>query len=1307
MQQSVDDSPGVILVLGAPGTGKSLLGAKLAQLSPDRVVFLSVGNRLRELGDLDAYRQEPSLQKLEGLRQTARSMVEVEFQRILSPLTRKVEGHSSHSILVLEFVKEIDDAYAIMDLLRTYDRIRLLQILYVSNPCVGQKLWQQAPRSIRPNVSTERDKERAVAERQAKWNVNVGALLEFFSSLGLMSEVSEYGHESILAQLGYSAAPDRQNGTSNLSTGKPQWASSLILPPSLTFTPLQWVVSPRLLTDKKFVDSLLHETEAITELRMFAASPKLPVPSHPVDTVEGAAWVAWPGRYCVSRKCDGTRHLLIVGGDGIARLRNRSGFMYEYPVRVARKSRAPSPNALLPAGTVLDGELVWVGGQGFFLAFDAISVGDSERHKRAWQLQLPDRLALLRDVLALEEAETCVELLQAAEEAKEQKTKDSAIVKELWCEEEKAWEEYVTSSVSAKTREVAAATHSRRRPMRSSKPFLANAAFYRDVAKSYEKDRKPWPALLRQLHKKQQAPAPGLDTLTVVWKQHLSVTAASLEELEATLPACPYPTDGLVFTPRETPYVLGMEELLRKWQPLEQAFGDIQAGVGLSAKFLEARIAPIRLVPGLVYECRLDECRRISGDPRLRHRDDGPGLGPQWRPVSIRWDKLRGNHPSALSAMKLRRSDEALLDAVAHAQAKQTELLLCASLRAVALPGRPAEDGAPAPPSATRFHPARATLPFDGLYRAILAAVAGGSVERTVDTATGLEIFNRRPRDPASPNPGGASREALAAPPPPPTGIESMCRGLVCHPPSARVVATPFGSFADPPGRPWPASRRDEVARAAVKVDGSLAIAFLWEGALRVCTRRRMDSEQALWAQAWLRSRAPADAFEPGWTYLFEAVFADNAMVVPYPFDSPVLLAAVAPDGARAPHAACAALAARMGVMLAPSVEGTLGEFERFLAPPRAMPRAQSGPDSDSESEPEAGGGGTGGRRRAPRPAFASEYESASDSDRQGLLASTPPAAFEGWVVTCGDGTNVKLVDGAYKRSSAAADLLHPLIVWDRVRTGGEGRSGMLDRRCLAAHHRAELAAILDALQASYGRARGLVLAQALPGPGLEAARSDSVPEAPHGSGSGPAPSGSGAEGLGAEALALAADTARRLGGAGPASMHYDTALGRRQPRHWCLLGAPGSASGGGHGLMRTLLLDCVRPGADGSLPGYAPSRGCLATIAKGWAGGPRFGRLAAAAEPLIAAKLSGAESSLLGLVLGELDGRAMAGALLVSREWSVAIRNAPGFADRVEKMVSLGLSNELGLSYRDDMEGLGYSDSEPEDYVYSGYGSR
>lgn len=57
--------------------------------------------------------------------------------------------------------------------------------------------------------------------------------------------------------------------------------------------------------------------------------------------------------------------------------------------------------------------------------------------------------------------------------------------------------------------------------------------------------------------------------------------------------------------------------------------------------------------------------------------------------------------------------------------------------------------------------------------------------------------------------------------------------------------------------RNWPGSQSDsaadqsdsaahqsDLAAASPKVDGSLVIAFLWEGRLRVATRRRMDSEQ-------------------------------------------------------------------------------------------------------------------------------------------------------------------------------------------------------------------------------------------------------------------------------------------------------------------------------------------------------------------------------------------------------------------------------------------------------------------------------
>jgi hypothetical protein len=43
------------------------------------------------------------------------------------------------------------------------------------------------------------------------------------------------------------------------------------------------------------------------------------------------------------------------------------------------------------------------------------------------------------------------------------------------------------------------------------------------------------------LVKKQQAPPPGSDSITVLVKQHAPVTAQQLQQLQDTLPACTLP----------------------------------------------------------------------------------------------------------------------------------------------------------------------------------------------------------------------------------------------------------------------------------------------------------------------------------------------------------------------------------------------------------------------------------------------------------------------------------------------------------------------------------------------------------------------------------------------------------------------------------------------------------------------------------------------------------------------------------------------------------------------------------------------
>ena len=82
-----------------------------------------------------------------------------------------------------------------------------------------------------------------------------------------------------------------------------------------------------------------------------------------------------------------------------------------------------------------------------------------------------------------------------------------------------------------------------------------------------------------------------------------------------------------------------------------------------------------------------------------------------------------------------------------------------------------------------------------------------------------------------------------------------------------------------------------EMVEATIKYDGSLGIAFLWNGEVMVTTRRRMDSEQAIWARRWINDNCNLAMFQRGYTYLFEIIYQSNTVIVNYPFQGLVLLA--------------------------------------------------------------------------------------------------------------------------------------------------------------------------------------------------------------------------------------------------------------------------------------------------------------------------------------------------------------------------------------------------------------------------------
>src|ERR1700733_5119468 len=96
-----------------------------------------------------------------------------------------------------------------------------------------------------------------------------------------------------------------------------------------------------------------------------------------------------------------------------------------------------------------------------------------------------------------------------------------------------------------------------------------------------------------------------------------------------------------------------------------------------------------------------------------------------------------------------------------------------------------------------------------------------------------------------------------------------LARGLILHPATKRVIATPFPKFFN-------AGERNGSTPALPfevfeKVDGSLGILHYFDGSWRASTKGAFDSPQARWVESRLAGR-DLSALVPGTTYLVEAV---------------------------------------------------------------------------------------------------------------------------------------------------------------------------------------------------------------------------------------------------------------------------------------------------------------------------------------------------------------------------------------------------------------------------------------------------
>ncbi len=235
--------------------------------------------------------------------------------------------------------------------------------------------------------------------------------------------------------------------------------------------------------------------------------------------------------------------------------------------------------------------------------------------------------------------------------------------------------------------------------------------------------------------------------------------------------------------------------------------------------------------------------------------------------------------------------------------------------------------------------------------------------------------------------------------------ITIAARGLILDHGARRIVATPFPKFFN-------AGERDGAVpdlpfEVTEKLDGSLIIIFHHRDRWLTATKGAFDSTQAQWSKAFI-DRLDLSPLEPGVTYLAEATYPENKIVVPYPEAALRLLGAYSPRGTEVEFNAVAAAGEQLGI----------GSVRRL--------------------------------------AFTSIAELMA-------MARTLPRTEEGYVLRFNNGARLKIKGDEYKRIHALISGLTPLAMWEAMRAGSDMQA---IRRDLPEEYWADFDAIVARLEA-------------------------------------------------------------------------------------------------------------------------------------------------------------------------------------------------------------------------------------------------
>lgn len=206
-------------------------------------------------------------------------------------------------------------------------------------------------------------------------------------------------------------------------------------------------------------------------------------------------------------------------------------------------------------------------------------------------------------------------------------------------------------------------------------------------------------------------------------------------------------------------------------------------------------------------------------------------------------------------------------------------------------------------------------------------------------------------------------------------------RGLILDVEAKEVVATPFPKFFNA-GERGEENIPDLPFETFEKLDGSLIIIFYHGGEWKTATKGSLGSDQAKWAKKWLTGH-DLSALSTGATYLAEAIYPENRIVVHYSYSGLVLLGAYHSDGSEL-------------------------TYEQIIQTANDL-----------------------GWRCAKRHSYSHVSELMA-------IAKDLPATEEGFVLRFSNGLRLKIKGDEYRRIHALVSRLTPLAMWEAMMAGDD-----------------------------------------------------------------------------------------------------------------------------------------------------------------------------------------------------------------------------------------------------------------------------